>query len=183
MAEWSKARAWKARVANPYRGFESHPLRHFDKAFHESHLRCFYRLENSEVKTPVSTERGYRRADSIPTTALSIHLFPPQPILRHPGSTRNSSPEPIDLQSAHDHLKWLHFARLLRVICTTSSHSCGVPGFRPPSPSRRTHLLCLAEFVRPSFPPLGFGSDGESLVLRTNADQRRTVPVCRWIPS
>ena len=29
MAEWFKAHAWKACVANPYRGFESLPLRQF----------------------------------------------------------------------------------------------------------------------------------------------------------
>ena len=28
VAEWFKAHAWKACVANPYRGFESPPLRH-----------------------------------------------------------------------------------------------------------------------------------------------------------
>ncbi len=56
VAEWSKARAWKARVANPYRGFESHPLRHFDNVPIGSYLGVFPRLKNSEVRT----ERGYR---------------------------------------------------------------------------------------------------------------------------
>ena len=32
MAEWFKARAWKARVPKPYRGFESLSLRHFQIA-------------------------------------------------------------------------------------------------------------------------------------------------------
>ena len=34
VAEWSKALAWKASVrVTPYRGFESHPLRHYTSLF------------------------------------------------------------------------------------------------------------------------------------------------------
>ena len=38
--EWSIRRAWRARVAFGYRGFESHPLRHFRKVT----VHCFLSL-------------------------------------------------------------------------------------------------------------------------------------------
>ena len=36
MAEWFKAHAWKACVANPYRGFESPSLRHISQGVCEA---------------------------------------------------------------------------------------------------------------------------------------------------
>ncbi len=41
MAEWFKARAWKARVPKKYRGFESPSLRQISKPFLRRYLHRF----------------------------------------------------------------------------------------------------------------------------------------------
>ncbi len=68
MAEWFKARAWKARVPKPYRGFESLSLRHFQipPLFCPS-FQCSFSAESRMRENRLSGLEGWVRSIPHPT--------------------------------------------------------------------------------------------------------------------